>query len=306
MWFKVDDNLAFHRKVVAAGNAAMGLWVRAGSWCSQHLTDGYVPDHMIAVLGSASQREKLIKVGLWIEVDGGCQFHGWNEKGRQPTSKSVLEEREKAAGRQAKYRTGTYDKPQVDASSNAVTSSSVTPSVTGVVTPTPTRPDQKEEQLSFAPLPESAPEDRFAEFYAAYPRRQDRRAAEKAWKAAIKRRVDPDKVIAAARAYARLQVGNQRRYIKLPATWLNAGSYDDVIEQPNLTLVAPVLASFEEFRLAAAGPEAANLLGVAYVPRPKPPSDQTPRREWQALAAVEWIDDHETAIRSALSEKRTG
>src|SRR4051812_4306842 len=98
MWFKVDDGLAFHRKVVAAGNAAMGLWVRAGSWCGQHLTDGFIPDHMIAVLGTVSQRKKLITVGLWEEVPGGCMFHGWNEKGRQPTSKVVLEEREKAAG----------------------------------------------------------------------------------------------------------------------------------------------------------------------------------------------------------------
>lgn len=31
-WFKVDDHLAFHRKTLAAGNEAMGLWVRAGSW----------------------------------------------------------------------------------------------------------------------------------------------------------------------------------------------------------------------------------------------------------------------------------
>ena len=51
-WFKVDDNLAFHHKVVAAGNAAMGLWVRAGAMCAQQLTDGFVPDHMVNTLGS--------------------------------------------------------------------------------------------------------------------------------------------------------------------------------------------------------------------------------------------------------------
>lgn len=249
MWFKVDDNLAFHRKVVAAGNAAMGLWVRAGSWSAQHLTDGFVPEHMIAVLGTPAQRGKLIKVGLWEEVAGGCQFHGWNEKGRQPTSKSVLEEREKAAARQDKYRRGSHKEPQVTAPSDGVTSPSVTPSVTGVVTPTPTRPDPKEEeQLSFAALgasPISPPEgvgpavstDRFSEFYAAYPRRQDRRAAEKAWNAAIKRGADPQAVIDAAGVYAKSQVGNERRFIKLPATWLNAASYDDEIERPRFTVI---------------------------------------------------------------------
>ncbi len=81
-WFKVDDNLVFHRKTVAAGNAAMGLWVRSGSWCAAHLTDGFIPDHMIAILGSAAQMQKLVKAGLWITVEGGCQFHGWSRHQR--------------------------------------------------------------------------------------------------------------------------------------------------------------------------------------------------------------------------------
>ena len=228
-WFKVDDNLAFHRKVVAAGNAAMGLWVRSGSWCAQHLTDGFIPDHMIAILGTAAQKQKLIKHGLWVAVDGGCKFHQWNEGNRQPKSESVLEKRERSAERQAKYRAGIYGKPQVNAASNGVSSALVTHAVTRAVTAPPTRPDptSKEEQLSLAPLEAPEPVDRFAEFYEAYPRRQDRRSAEKAWKAAIKRGASPDKIINSARVYARLQVGNERRFIKLPATWLNAAAYDD-------------------------------------------------------------------------------
>lgn len=275
-WFKVDDNLAFHRKTVAAGNAAMGLWVRAGSWSAAHLTDGFVPDHMIAVLGSPAQKSKLVTAGLWIPVDGGCQFHGWNDDGRQPTAKSVREKREKAAARQSKHRNGTYaptpsareknnlattssikdnrtastlravdnstlfDEPQVDDARNDVTPALVTGGVTGVVTTAPTRPDPYlREEHSLAPLAEvePLPRDTFAEFWDAYPRRQDKRAAEKAWKAAVKRSADPDKVIAAAHAYARQQVGNERRFIKLPATWLNAGAYDNDLEQPSMQLV---------------------------------------------------------------------
>jgi hypothetical protein len=230
-WFKVDDNLAFHRKVVAAGNAAMGMWVRAGAWCSQMLTDGFIPDHMIAIIGSPAQRDKLIKVGLWIAVDGGCRFHEWNEKGRQPTSQSVREEREKAAARQARHRNGIFEDPQVEDARNAVSSPLVTGVVTGVVTPAPTRPDptQEEEELSLAPLAEDdePPRDAFGEFWAAYPKRQDKRTAERAWRAALKRGADPDHVIEAARVYARQQSGKERRYIKLPATWLNADAFDN-------------------------------------------------------------------------------
>ena len=140
-WFKVDDNLAFHRKVVASGNAAMGLWVRAGAWCAQHLTDGFIPDDMISLLGTTAQAQRLIKSGLWAEVDGGCQFHQWNEKGRQPTGQSVREEREKSANRQAKWRSTKSTDPQVSEPGNGVTHALVTGAVTGAVTPTPTRPD---------------------------------------------------------------------------------------------------------------------------------------------------------------------
>lgn len=116
-WFKVDDNLAFHHKAVAAGNAAIGLWVRAGSFCSQQLTDGFVPDHMIASLGTVGQAERLVDVRLWHRVEGGYAFHEWSNDGRQPTRQSVEQRREedrkrkavaraaKAAGREASDQT---------------------------------------------------------------------------------------------------------------------------------------------------------------------------------------------------------
>lgn len=101
-WFKVDDNLAFHHKVVAAGNPAMGLWVRCGSLCAQQLTDGFVPDHMIATVGTKAQAEKLVAVGLWDRAEGGYRFHEWDA--RQPSKASVEAERAAAADRMREYR----------------------------------------------------------------------------------------------------------------------------------------------------------------------------------------------------------
>lgn len=103
-WFKVDDNLAFHHKVVAAGNAAMGLWVRAGALCAQQLTDGFVPDHMITALDGRKHVRRLVEVGLWTAVEGGYQFHEWTE--RQPTRESVEADREAARQRMKALRSG--------------------------------------------------------------------------------------------------------------------------------------------------------------------------------------------------------
>lgn len=150
VWFKVDDNLAFHHKVVAAGNPAMGLWVRAGSACAQQLTDGFIADHMIAALGTKAQAERLVKVGLWDRTEGGYTFHGWPE--RQPSKADVEAERALHAERMRAYRerkkaARQNPSPQVSESGDASraeheqgTNTERAPLVQ-VSRPDPTRPD---------------------------------------------------------------------------------------------------------------------------------------------------------------------
>lgn len=101
-WFRVDDTLAFHRKVIDAGNAAMGLWVRAGSWSSQHLTDGCIPLRTVKLLGTVSQARRLVTAGLWMETDDGFQFHDWSIQ--NPTAATVRDRQKTAAARQEAWR----------------------------------------------------------------------------------------------------------------------------------------------------------------------------------------------------------
>ena len=121
-WFRVDDNLGFHHKVIAAGNPAMGLWVRAGSVSASQLTDGFVPDHMVTTLGTVAQAKKLVEVGLWDRVDGGYTFHEWDE--RQPrradgeAERAAAKERMKAA-RDRKRKAAQEASAQVSGSRSA-------------------------------------------------------------------------------------------------------------------------------------------------------------------------------------------
>lgn len=101
-WFKVDDTLAFHHKTMRAGNAAMGLWVRAGSWSMQTLSDGFIPDELIGQLGTRSQASRLVDVGLWDRLPTGYGFHEWEQ--RQPTRDRVESDRAAWAERQRKAR----------------------------------------------------------------------------------------------------------------------------------------------------------------------------------------------------------
>jgi hypothetical protein len=102
MWFRVDDTLAFHRKAMQAGNAAMGLWVRAGSWAGQQLTNGYVPDDVARTLGTRQEIKRLCDVGLWSRIEDGYVFHQWEE--RNPTRDEVEQRRKNGAERLRRWR----------------------------------------------------------------------------------------------------------------------------------------------------------------------------------------------------------
>lgn len=103
VWFKVDDSLHSHPKAMVASLAAVGLWSVSGSWSGGHLTDGFIPDHMIPSLsrGQTELAEELVAAGLWRRCKGGYRFHQWHEDGdgtmRNPSKEEVISLRVKRA-----------------------------------------------------------------------------------------------------------------------------------------------------------------------------------------------------------------
>jgi uncharacterized protein YdaU (DUF1376 family) len=78
--------------------------------------------------------------------------------------------------------------------------------------PTKTQPSQSQ--------PQSHSKDSFfEEFWSAYPRKEARGAAVKAWTGAA-RLATPESLIAAAKAYAVRREGQDAKFTRLPATWL--------------------------------------------------------------------------------------
>ena len=106
-WFRVDDTLAAHPKTRRAGLAAMGLWTVAGSWSSQQLTEGFVPEWFVATWpqGKALAR-RLVLAELWDEAKDGDEtgwlFHDWTDA--NPTAEQEKERRRKARDRQRRLR----------------------------------------------------------------------------------------------------------------------------------------------------------------------------------------------------------
>lgn len=66
-WFRLDDVFHAHPKVLAAGNAAVGLWVRAATYSAAYELDGRVPAHVAeGYAGRPREIELLTESGLWL------------------------------------------------------------------------------------------------------------------------------------------------------------------------------------------------------------------------------------------------
>ncbi|MDB2211756.1 MULTISPECIES: hypothetical protein [Mycobacteroides] len=106
--FRVDDGLDSHPKAQRAGDEALGMWVRAGSWCMRYLTDGFVPDWWVKQQPKGlAKAKKLVAAGLWndgVVHDGekGYRFHEFTGPGRQDSREQIEADRDK--WRQKKQR----------------------------------------------------------------------------------------------------------------------------------------------------------------------------------------------------------
>jgi hypothetical protein len=152
-WFKVDDGLPTHRKVLSLPRgarrlSAIGAWTMAGAWTSANLTEGFIPKTVLADLGIGPKvAADLVSCGLWRAEKTGYRMHDFLDY--NPTAERVQQDRADAAARQKKARekaraAAKAAREAAENSSGHNVSSSVSHGVTNGVShgpPDPTRPD---------------------------------------------------------------------------------------------------------------------------------------------------------------------
>jgi hypothetical protein len=97
-WVRVDDKIAFHRKVVAAGNEAFGAWMRMTAWCADQLSDGIVPASIawiIAGHGREEVIEALVKHNLLEREADHFLIHDYHD--HNPLAADVKAKRNEAS-----------------------------------------------------------------------------------------------------------------------------------------------------------------------------------------------------------------
>lgn len=108
-WFLVGDQMhsaPMLRKITAIEPAAVGLWAVAGSWSSDHLTDGLIPDDDLPWLFPDAPRlaQVLVTAGAWKRVRNGHRFIPDGVTHKIPTREAVETDRSSAAERQRRSR----------------------------------------------------------------------------------------------------------------------------------------------------------------------------------------------------------
>jgi hypothetical protein len=156
-------------------------------------------------------------------------------------------------------------------------------------------------------IDEPTEEDHFTEFWNAYPKKHQRQDARKAWLQQRRKGIKPEQLISGAKGYAQRcqQRGTDKDYIKLPASWMRAGAYEDYQPEPEAKpdTREPVEILRDYWRDADARTVAA-LLRVPFYDKGQPPSDKTPHATWIRKTRQAWIEEHFADAVKVLEETR--
>ncbi len=214
-WVKLDDGFPDHPKMLRVGDRAFRFHILALCWSSRQLTDGFIP---ASYGGRPNDLLELTEAGLLEPVDGGYQIHDYLDY--NPSRERVLSDRAAARERSAKAA-----ERSAEVRANSRGSSGEVRGNFGAPDPAPARP--------LTPTPTSktlvqARPERFSEWWAAFPRKQGKIAARKAYQRALKV-VDADVLLAAAVRF-RDDPNRDEEYTAMPATWLNQGRWEDAAQ----------------------------------------------------------------------------
>lgn len=228
-YFKLDVGYLTNPKVSAvldASATAVILHMGSIAYAAQHLTDGVVPMALVRRLTGAERTDEalLLDHGLWRDLgDGSAQIHDFLE--HQRSASEV-----KRASDKAKDAAAARWMPPTDAQRNA---SSIASSIESGMpdamrsaseSSMPREREREKERTTTSPASQAVSE--FASWYAHYPRKTGKAAAEKAFIKALKT-TELETLMAGVIRYARDPNLPEKQYIPHPSKWLNDGRWDD-------------------------------------------------------------------------------
>lgn len=247
-WLQIDQTIRDHHKILDAADAletsdahVTGCLVLLWLWAIDNAPDGSLAGISDATIARAAKWsgdkaafiEALTDVGLLDRTPEGLAIHDWQEragnlidrrrsdaerKRRERAEKKAREASEASAGRPTDIHTQSKEEKSREKAEKS--------KADGEVSPVPPQTDGDGSA--------SLQDQRFDQFWEAYPKKVGKTDARKAWnKAKITGEIF-DKIltaIEAAKASEQWQRENGR-FIPNPSTWINQGRWDDELPEP--------------------------------------------------------------------------
>jgi hypothetical protein len=198
-WLRLDDGFATHPKVLQVSDRSLRAFLVALCWSGHHSTDGKVPASVISRRAAA----ELLKVGLF-EVGDEESFLVHDFLDYNPSKEEIENERRSSRERMRRVR---QNKQENNGANTGL-------GVTG-----------------------TTEQDVFARFWEVWPRKVEKRAAERAFRSACKRE-SAEVILAGAERY---RDDPQRRpeFTKHPTTWLNGDCWADESDTASPPAIEP-------------------------------------------------------------------
>lgn len=229
-WFRIerelrdDDRIDERTDYRSLVRVAREAHIASILYCAQNVTDGLFPVDAIKAITVVRPEEEpaitaLFTVGMWVNETGGlARVHDYLEHQTSSEKVKQLSDAGKKAvsAREAKRSSDRSSNRSSDRSSEEK------------------RREEKRniERATSATRPDDDPA--FLAFWDNYPKKVSKDQARKAYEKRIKQGISPSVLASKALEYATLMEHEQRdkKFIKNPATWLNAAAYEDDMAIP--------------------------------------------------------------------------
>lgn len=217
LYAKFDIGMDENPKILMLSDAAFRALIESTMYSRRQLSDGFIDDRVVSKRWSMDIANELSSNDpdrpSWIKVDGGYQIHDFAE--HQTTTADIQAKRDAGrAGGLSKASKGV-----------ALASQVLEQNASNTLAKTETETLLKD--LSSKP-------DEFDQWYARYPKKEAKENARKAF-AKARRQASLKELLEGLERYCASVKGKDRQYIALPASWLNAGRWQD--EAPSQVVV---------------------------------------------------------------------
>lgn len=226
LYARFDIGMDEHPKILLLSDAAFRALHEATYYARRQLTDGFLAEGVVHKKWGKEVAPELTTNHpdrpSWVRVEGGWQIHDFAE--HQTTNADIQAKRASGKlGGEAKAR-------KAASTSLAPATETLEQKGSTILAKTETETETKKEITTQSLVQKKPAHDyasEFADWWTTYPRKQGKADALKAFVVVRKKKVPLKALMEGAQAYALLNIGEDKSFLKLPGGWLRGERWED-------------------------------------------------------------------------------